>query len=416
VNSRSKKVVKQKNRQTCVISLMLVAGLAIRASSSSLEQGATAQPRSDTIREVTTMLSSKEMEGRGMAQPGGERAAQYLADKFRKAGLKPLGDQSSYLQQIKVTVQTLMPDTQLKVGDNTFEFKKDFGVAQPAHTELQEVSGSLAFVGYGVVSDDLRRNDLAGIEVKKHETGTSSNVIGMIQGSDPKLKNEAVVYTAHYDAFGMDTEGTIYPGASDNALGVGKLVALAEAFAGMTTKPRRSIIFIATTGEEYGDLGAEYWLQHPTFPIERIAADINFDGSVLELWGKLAFLLDIGFDESDLNQIVKSVAATLEVEIYPDPVPDEGFFYRSDHYAFIKRGIPAIFLVGGPAMRPNVLFARATQWQETRYHTPADVIQADWDWEGARMLASFALLAGTSIANQEKLPSWKSGSRYVRPH
>lgn len=127
---------------------------------------ATAQINSDTIREVTTTLSAKAMEGRGIAQPGGERAAKYLADKFAKAGLKPLGDESTYQQQIKVDVQTLLPDTQLKVGSNTFRFKQDFGVAQPAYTELKEVSGPIAFVGYGVVSDELKRNDLAAVEVK----------------------------------------------------------------------------------------------------------------------------------------------------------------------------------------------------------------------------------------------------------
>jgi len=432
-------------------------------------------------------------------------------------------------------------------------FKQDFGVAQPAHTELTDVTGKIAFVGYGVVSSELKRDDLAGVDVKdrivmvlsgkpkgvnarvwqkeaaqravfgrlikkgaagfivtydgdasrfpvaaalisnrvvslsepingttlparwslelladeftlptsvlisdsaaakifegqsesfaeikrkaelgqfvsrqldenasilprvKHEKGTTSNVIGVVEGSDPRLKNEALVYSAHYDAFGVDTEGNIYAGASDNALGVGKLVALAEAFAKLILRPRRSIIFIATTGEEYGNLGAEYWLQHPTFPIERIAADINFDGSVLEVWGKLAFLLDVGFDVSDLNQIVKGVAVASDIEIYPDPVPDEGFFYRSDHYAFIKKGIPAIFLLGGPDMNPNVLFARAREWQETRYHTPADVIEADWNWEGARMLGSFALVAGLRIANQETMPKWSPGSSYHRP-
>src|SRR5689334_17992577 len=558
MSGRSKKLMNSSNNQTFSILLMAiliampggVANIAQdrRTSLSSIEQAATAQVKSDTIREVTTRLSSKEMEGRGAAQVGGERAAQYLAERFARAGLKPPSGMPSYQQQIKVEVQTLMPDSQLKVGSNTFRFKKDFGLAQPAHTELKEVTGKIAFVGYGMVSAELKRDDLAGVDVKdrivmvlsgkpkgvnarlwqkesaqrvvfgrlikkgaagfivtydgeasrfpvaaavisnrtvslsepingttlparwslelladefklptsvlisndaaikifagqsesfaeikrkaelgqfvsrqldedasilprvKHEKGTTSNVIGMIEGSDPKLKNEALVYTAHYDAFGVDTERNIYAGASDNALGVGKLVALAEAFVKLTPRPRRSIIFIATTGEEYGDLGAAYWLQHPTFPIERIAADINFDGSVLEVWGQLAFLLDVGFDVSDLNHVVTSVAAAFEIEIYPDPIPDEGFFYRSDHYAFIKKGIPAIFLLGGPDMNPNVLFARAREWQETRYHTPADVIEADWDWEGARMLASFALVAGLRIANQESMPKWNTGS------
>lgn len=554
------------NSRTFSICFVLLAGLIAsiviqgrvilqdrRASLLSVERAATAQVKSETIREVATTLSSKEMEGRGTGQAGGERAAQYLAEKFARAGLKPPGSDPSYQQQIKVEVQTLMPGTELQVGSKTFRFKQDFGVAQPAHTELKQVTGKIAFVGYGVVSPDLKRDDLAGVDVKdrivmvlsgkpkeinarlwqkeaaqrlvfgrlikkgaagfivtydgdaarfpvaaasisnrtvslsepingttlparwslelladefklppsvlisesaadkifaehsesfaeikrkaelgqfvsrtldenatisprvKLEQATTSNVIGMIEGSDPKLKREALVYTAHYDAFGVDTEGNIYPGASDNALGVGKLVALAEAFVKLAPKPRRSIIFIASTGEEYGDLGVEYWLQHPTFPIGRIAADINFDGSVLEVWGKLAFLLDVGFSLSDLNEVVTSVAAASDIEIYPDPVPDEGFFYRSDHYAFIKKGIPAIFLLGGPAMNPNVLFARAREWQETRYHTPSDVIDAHWDWEGARMLASFALVAGMRIADQETMPRWKPGSPYNRP-
>src|ERR1041385_7061686 len=559
--SRSKKLMNSSNTILFVlmaVSILMQGSVAsgvniVQDKLSSIEQAATAQVKSDTIRDVVTTLSSKEMEGRGSAQAGGERAAQYLAEKFAKAGLKPPGGEPSYQQQIKVDVQTLLPGTQLKVGNNTFRFRQDFGLAQPAHPELKEVTGKIAFVGYGVVSPDLKRDDLAGVDVKdrivmvlsgkpkgvnarlwqkesaqrvvfgrlikkgaagfmvtydgdaspfpvvaalisnrmvslsepikgttlparwslelladeyklppsvlisesvaekifaghadsfaevkrkaelgqfvsrtldetasisprvKHETGATTNVIGMIEGSDPKLKHEAVVYTAHYDAFGIDTEGNIYAGAADNALGVGKLAALEDAFAKLTTRPRRSIIFIATTGEEYGDLGAEYWLQHPTFPLTEIAADINFDGSVLEVWGKLAFLLDVGFDLSDLNQTVQSVAAASDIEIYPDPVPEEGFFYRSDHYAFIKKGIPSLFLLGGPAMNPNVLFARAKEWQEERYHTPADLIQADWNWDGAELLASFALAAGTRIANQEKMPDWKPGSPYSRP-
>jgi hypothetical protein len=394
-----------KKRAALILVIVSLSALAQErlAALSSTEQEAAAQVKSETVHEVTTTLASKEMAGRGMAQPGGDRAAKYLADKFAKAGLKPGGDGSTYYQQIKVKVQTLLPETELKVGNAAFKFKRDFAMAQPSSSELKDVSGKVVFVGYGVVSKQLKRDDLAGIDVKdkivmvlsgtpkgvdaalwdkesrqrvvfgrliakgaagfivtydddasrfpevaaaisnrsvslaeplpgtslparwsielladefkvppsvlisdraadkiiqtggqtfaqikqkaeagafvsrelnvrasilprvKHEGGTTKNVIGLVEGSDPRLKKEALVYTAHYDAFGIDTEGTIYPGAADNALAVGKLVAMAEVFASLSQKPRRSIIFIATTGEEYGNVGAQYWLRHSTW-------------------------------------------------------------------------------------------------------------------------------------------------------
>lgn len=115
-----------------------------------------------------------------------------------------------------------------------------------------------------------------------------------------------------------------------------------------------------------------------------------------------------------MSEVVKSVAAADNLEVYPDPAPGEGFFYRSDHYAFVKKVIPAIFLLGGSAMNPNVLFTRATEWQETRYHMPTDVVQRDWNWEGVRMLAAFGLVTGIRIANQEQMPAWKPGAPYKR--
>jgi len=525
-----------------------------RNSLSIAERRAARQLKAATIREVTTALASREMEGRGMAQPGRDRAAKYLGDRFARIGLKPGGDASTYYQQIKLKIETPQPETSFKVGNNVFKFKKDFALANPpSPSELKNVNAPLVFVGYGVVSGELKRDDLAGIDVKgkivmvlsgkpknvdaavwdreskqrvvfgrliakgaagfvvtyegemsrfpvvaayvsnrsvsladpsapqssaarwsielladefkvppsvlisdstalkifgtqgqtfaqvkqraeagefvsrdlgllasispriKHEEGTSSNVIGVIEGSDAKLKNEAIVYTAHYDAFGIDTEGTIYPGAADNALGVGKLVAMAEVFARLTPKPRRSIIFIATTGEEYGDLGTEHWLQHPTWPLEKVAANINYDGSILEVWGKLAFILDLGFNHSDLNEVIKKVADASDIVVVPDPVPEEGFFYRSDHYAFIKKGIPALFLSGGPAEDPQVLIARAQKWETTHYHMPTDTVQPDWNWQGARQLAVLGLITGRRIANQESMPAWKADSPYNRP-
>jgi hypothetical protein len=244
----------------------------------------------------------------------------------------------------------------------------------------------------------------------KREDGLGGNVIGVIEGSDAKLKNEAVVYTAHYDGFGIRYDGAIYPGAADNALGVGKLVAMAEAFVLMMPKPRRSIVFIAPTGEEYGNLGSEYWLQHPTWPLEKVAANITYDGIGTDVWGKLAFILDLNFKDSDLNEVVKGVGAAFGVEIVPDTSGEE-VFYRSDHYSFIKRGIPALFLIGGPG---EDISQRAERFLTTHYHMPTDIVRPDWNWEGARALAALGLITGMRIADQEAMPAWKQNSPYNR--
>ena len=514
------------------------------------ESQAAAQLKAETIREVTTALVSKDMQGRGMAQLGGDKAAKYIADRFTKAGLKPGGEASTYFQNIKIKIATPQAGTLFRVGNNTFQFKTDYAIANPwMDAAPKPANGDLVFVGYGVVSGDLKRDDLAGIDVKgkivvvlngrpthvdaaiwdreskqrivfgrlikkgaigfivpfdrdssrfpaaaaavsnrrislaeplpdpfvmarwslelladeftlppsvlvsqtvarkifaasgqnlqdltkkaessefvsrdlkirgsiapriKQEQGVSSNVIGVIEGSDPKLKSEAVVFSAHYDAFGIDTEGIVYPGAMDNAAGVGKLIAMAESVVTMNPKPRRSIIFFATTGEEYGDLGADYWLAHPTWPLEKIAADINYDCGI-DVWGRLGYVVDLGFDHSDLNSVIKDVTSATDIQIVPDAFPDEGFFSRSDHYSFIKKGIPSLFLVGGPAENPSAQIARVQTWMTNDYHMPTDTIQPDWNWEGARGLAEIGLITGLRVANQEAMPSWRSDSPY----
>jgi Zn-dependent M28 family amino/carboxypeptidase len=262
------------------------------------------------------------------------------------------------------------------------------------------------------VSRELNKQAAFSVQIRREEA-MSSNVIGVLEGADAKLKEEAVVYTAHYDAYGIGQDGMIYPGAGDNAVGVAKMIAVAEAMA--KTKPRRSILFIALTGEEYGLLGAEHWVNHPTWPVEKVAANINYDGIGTELWGKLKFIIDLGFGHSDLGALIERIAAAYDVEIAPDPAPEEGFFYRSDHFAFFKKGIPALYLAGGPGGDQAAMWKRATEWLATHYHMPSDTVQANWDWEGARALAALGLIAGMRIADRNEMPAWLSNSPYNRP-
>ena len=350
--------------------------VAAKQSTSTLtaaEKKAAAQVKLETIREITNRLSSKEFEGRGTAQPGADRAANYLAEHFAKMGLKPGGDNGTFLQPIKFRSSMVLAESSVKFGETALKFGKDYILLPPYAADQMDAAGGAVFVGYGVVSPELKRDDLADLDLKgkvvitlggktpsnvdpaiwrraanpqakamnifakgavalivanagtpaqpfatianylsrrrvslasaptppfqtppvlliddpamekvfaggpstfaqtlekaqagenvsrdlgktatlalrvKREEATSSNVIGIFEGSDAKLKEEAVIYSAHYDAYGIDSTGTIFPGAADNALGTAMIAGIAEAFVKAHSKPaerpRRSIIF-----------------------------------------------------------------------------------------------------------------------------------------------------------------------------
>ena len=246
----------------------------------------------------------------------------------------------------------------------------------------------------------------------KREAVVGSNVVGVIDGSDPKLKEEAIVYSAHYDAWGLGNQGEIYAGAADNALGVGEIIAIAEAISKMQTKPKRSVIFLAVTGEEHGLLGAEYWVKHPTWPIEKVAADLNYDGIGTEVYGPVKKIVGFGMEHSSLGGTLEGVTKMNGTLIAPDPMPEEKAFYRSDHYAFVKRGVPALMLMGMPDGDVAVGIARARKWIEVDYHKAGDIIRPDWNWEGARKVAEVGLLVGLRVANDDVLPTWVGTSPF----
>jgi Zn-dependent M28 family amino/carboxypeptidase len=268
--------------------------------------------------------------------------------------------------------------------------------------------------GGEAVTKDLNKPAAISIRVKR-ETAAGSNVVAVLEGSDPKLKDQAVVYTAHYDAYGIDSQGRIFPGAADNALGVAEIVSIAEAFTKSTTKPRRSVIFLAVTGEEHGLLGAEYWVAHPTWPLEKVAANLNFDGIGTEVYGPVKRVVGFGAEHSDLGPVLEAVVAANGGQIAPDPLPEEKVFYRSDHYAFVKKGVPALMLLGGPEGEVAPWLTRARKWMETDYHQPTDVIGPDWHWDGARAVAVIGLVTGMRVADAEPMPAWLQTSPFNKP-
>jgi len=242
---------------------------------------------------------------------------------------------------------------------------------------------------------------------------TSNNVVGYLEGSDPKLKAEAVLFSAHYDAYGKDN-GKIYPGAADNALGTAEMLAVAEAFSKASKKPKRSMVFLAVTGEEYGLFGSKHWAKDPTWEIKKVAANLNLDGIGSEVYGPVKTMVGYGAEHSSLGAMLGEVAPAFEVNVIPDPMPDEKVFYRSDHYSFVERGVPALMLLGAPAGEKEAWMQRIKDWEKTDYHQPGDVIQPNWAWEGPETVAEIMAIMGWRISETDVMPNWLTTSRFAK--
>lgn len=491
-----------------------------------------------SIKETVNALVANEMQGRGTAQPGGDKAAAYLADRFAKLGLKPLGEKNSYLQPIKFKETQFLPQTAFTVGTENLKLGSDYFVSPP-YSGDENINGKLVFVAYGVDVPFLKRKDLTGVDLRgkivviqdgpppgisksqwakaqaqgnviralimrgvaaivtigqnpetitfaeladyltrrriepessrelpdfippflsvsntaaeklfassgvtlaealakakrddftpmelnqsatitvklKKAIGVGNNVVGLLEGSDPKLKSEALVYSAHYDAYGISADNRIYHGAADNALGVAEMLAIAEVLTRAQTKPRRSIIFLAVTGEEYGGYGSDYWVKHPTWKIQQVAADLNLDGMGTEVYGPVKVLVGYGAEHSSLGALLNEVAAATGLRVIPDPMPEEKSFYRSDHYFFVQKGIPGMMILGAPDGAVQSWTERLKKWSKTDYHQPTDIVRPDWDWSGPRTIASVMLLMGLRAANSEAMPAWLPSSIFNR--
>ena len=245
----------------------------------------------------------------------------------------------------------------------------------------------------------------------------TANVAGVLRGSDPKLRDEVVVYTAHHDHLGIgepNKEGDkIYNGAMDNASGTAQVLAIAKAFARMEPRPRRSVLMLFVAAEEQGLLGSEYYSKHPTFAPGKIAANINFDGA--NIWGRTEDLTYIGLGKSSLDEVVKAQAAKQGRTVVGDQFPDKGFFYRSDQFNFARIGVPAIYLDAGTKFRGKPADWGKEQigaWEAAHYHQASDEVRDDWNYEGIIEDARLGFFAGLEIANADQMPTWKPGDEF----
>lgn len=491
----------------------------------------------ESIKGSTAALSADEMLGRGTLQPGGDKAAAWIAERFQKLGLKPLGDKGSYLQKVEFKETTVAAETAFTFGDEALVHGTEYAFV-PQNNGNKDVSGDMVFIAYGIQAKSINRDDLDGIDIQgkivvmlegppanipseawkqqkasmvftqsvirkgaaaivyighgreehppdesigylgrrqltmpnetgyptfvppfvyvgskaaerlfsksgtslkdalasaeqnsfkpiklnqkakivaKYKTvkGSSSNVVGYIEGSDPKLKEEAVLFSAHYDAYGTEN-GKIYHGAADNALGTAEMLAVAESYVKLAEKPKRSMIFLAVTGEEYGLYGSKYWAKNPTWNIKKVAADLNLDGIGSEVYGPVKTIVGYGAEHSTLGPMMDAVAKTMQIDTIPDPFPEEKIFYRSDHYSFVERGVPSLMLMGAPGGAKEVWMKRIKDWEKGDYHQPGDVIQPNWAWEGAETVAEVMAIMGWRISESVTAPSWLASSRFAK--
>lgn len=244
---------------------------------------------------------------------------------------------------------------------------------------------------------------------------TSHNVLAVLPGA--KRPQECVVYSAHWDHFGIGEPvkgDSIYNGAVDNATGTAGLLALATAFTRLAQKPERSVLFLSVTGEEQGLLGSEYYVAHPSFALNKTVADINLD--VLNTFGRTRDITVIGYGQSMLDEYARRAAARQGRVIVPEANPEGGWFFRSDHFNFAKKGVPGLYIGPGTdavGHEPGWGAAQIAAYNRLRYHSPADEFNpATWVMDG--MVADVRLLfdVGYHLSNESSYPAWKQGSEF----
>jgi Zn-dependent M28 family amino/carboxypeptidase len=255
-------------------------------------------------------------------------------------------------------------------------------------------------------------------EIKRVE---SANVAAIFPGRDAALRDQYVVYSAHWDHLGIGEPNkkgdNIYNGAVDNATGVAAILGLAEAYTKLipADQPRRSILFLIPTAEEQGLLGAEWYSRHPLVPLAKTAANVNLDS--MNIMGLARDFVPLGADRSSLDEIVKTVAREMGLRVSPDTRPEQGSFYRSDHFPFAKVGIPSISLKEGDDFEgkpPGWGKQQFEAYNTANYHQPSDEYSDSWDFKGLIQETNIAFQIGQRIANETRLPEFNAGDEFAR--
>ncbi len=312
------------------------------------------------------------------------------------------------------------PELKLKPGEKSVNFAG--WLSESAGSQVMASTGKTLDQLLAMANDKSFRPIHLGIHVQGHIPATvrqieSRNVIGRVDGADPRLQSQVVLFTAHWDHLGIAVPvggDKIYNGAVDNATGCAVVLELARIWAALPQKPKRSALFLFVTAEESGLLGSEYYGEHPEVPAGQTAVDINFDA--LYPFGKTRDVSMTGAERTTSWPLIQRDAKRLNLQITPDPEPGQGHYYRSDHFSLARVGVPAFSIsqgtgyVGKPAGFGNTVFE---EYNSKHYHQPSDEYHDDWDVSGMEQMASFGLTLGLDFASTPKLPTWKTGDEFL---
>lgn len=282
-----------------------------------------------------------------------------------------------------------------------------------AGNNFDQLKKAAAQKGFKPVTLNARANFKLKNQLREIE---SRNVVAKLEGSDPQLKDEYVVYTAHWDHLGKDDKlqgDKVYNGAMDNASGTAGLIELAKAYTQLPEKPKRSILFLAVTAEEKGLLGSKYYASNPLYPLNKTLANINMD--VLNPYHPTEDVIVIGYGNSSLEDILAEEARTQNRRIVPEASPEKGSFYRSDHFEFAKQGVPALYAKSGIIARDqpaDFITKKQEQYTADHYHKVSDEVRDDWNLDGAVEDLQLYFRVGYRVANGDTYPEWRPKSEF----
>jgi Zn-dependent M28 family amino/carboxypeptidase len=247
---------------------------------------------------------------------------------------------------------------------------------------------------------------------------TSHNLVAMLPGVDDRLSDEHIIYTSHWDHLGAGNvvDGdSIYNGAMDNASGVAGMLEIAAAFVERRNELKRSVMFLITTAEESGLIGARHYCEYPLYPLADAVANINADG--VNIWGPTLDMVVVGWGQSDLDDYIEDAVAPEDRYVVPDSEPEKGYYFRSDHFPFAQRGVPALYADSGVEHRDRPDgwgMERRNEYVRLRYHKPQDEYDPSWDLSGAMQDMTALFRVGLALAVSDRYPRWSETSEFKR--